>query len=197
MSEWRAAEVGSVTERRQAGQRRSPGPWRQQQAAATRAITQLLSSGLGARPERLLRENAGPGISRCSVPRRRPVSVLAWNEPRTAMYGARGAVRAVRCVELPDRACTPPRATSRPPSAGRTINLMGDDANTVGCAAGGCDNRGPEETMTELDGGMWQCEECTGAVIARGELDDLLPRDRATLTRPTGDPDEAAHRGAA
>jgi hypothetical protein len=74
---------------------------------------------------------------------------------------------------------------------------MGDDANMVGCAAGGCDNRGPKETMTELDGGMWQCDECTRAVIARGELDDLLPRDRATLTRPTGDPDEAGHRGAA
>ncbi|MCF3960425.1 hypothetical protein [Streptomyces fuscigenes] len=51
--------------------------------------------------------------------------------------------------------------------------------------------------MTELDGGMWQCEKCTRAVIAQGELDHLLPRDRATLTRPVGDPDEAAHRGAA
>ncbi|MCA1223332.1 hypothetical protein [Streptomyces sp. 8L] len=74
---------------------------------------------------------------------------------------------------------------------------MGDDGNIVDCAAGGCDHRGPRETMVELDGGMWQCEDCTAAVMARGELDGLLPRDRATLTRPNGDPDEAAHRGAA
>jgi Zn-finger nucleic acid-binding protein len=68
------------------------------------------------------------------------------------------------------------------------------DTRIVKCAAG-CDTTGPEETMDEIEGGMYQCKECTGAVIARGSLDEIVPREDTSLTRPMGDPDEAGHRG--
>lgn len=70
---------------------------------------------------------------------------------------------------------------------------MGDTGD-VTCAAG-CETTGPAETMTELKGGMYQCDECTGATIARRGLDEIAPRENDAITQPNGDPDEAAHRG--
>lgn len=67
------------------------------------------------------------------------------------------------------------------------------EQNTV--CAGACGEEFPIEEMTELDGGMYQCDECMGSVILRGSLDEVVPREKHALTWPTGDPDEAMHRG--
>ncbi|WP_030905547.1 hypothetical protein [Streptomyces sp. NRRL F-5126] len=75
--------------------------------------------------------------------------------------------------------------------------MADDDPNTEVTCAAGCDTSGPAETMTLMPGGQYQCDQCTGAVIARGSLDEVPLGDDDGLTRPIGDPDEAAHRGAA
>lgn len=75
---------------------------------------------------------------------------------------------------------------------------MADDETPAGVVcASGCGTRGDEETLELMDDGQYQCRECLGAVIARGSLDEIMPREDASLTRPNGDPDEAMHRGAA
>ncbi|MFD5899127.1 hypothetical protein [Streptomyces sp. NPDC060366] len=68
------------------------------------------------------------------------------------------------------------------------------DTGDVTCASG-CDTTGPAETMLELEGGMYQCAECTGAAIAREDPDEAAPYEVDSLPQLDGDPDEAAHRG--
>lgn len=55
------------------------------------------------------------------------------------------------------------------------------------CAS--CGTRAPAEEMVEVDDEHYQCEKCHEDVLVDGptEEDD-------TITRPIGDPDEAAHR---
>ncbi|WP_329457121.1 hypothetical protein [Streptomyces sp. NBC_01497] len=71
---------------------------------------------------------------------------------------------------------------------------MADPEQNAVCA-GACGDEFPIEAMTELDGGMYQCDECMGSVILRGSLDEVVPREKDSLTRPAGDLDEAMHRG--
>ncbi|MFE2541010.1 hypothetical protein [Actinacidiphila glaucinigra] len=50
--------------------------------------------------------------------------------------------------------------------------------------------------MTEMPGGDYQCDECLGAVIERGSVDDPTVLGNISPTRPVGDPQEAPHRRA-
>jgi Zn-finger nucleic acid-binding protein len=63
----------------------------------------------------------------------------------------------------------------------------------VTCACG-CGDRFPLEEMVELEGGQHVTPECLEAVMMRGSLDEIFPRDSAGETRPIADPDEATHR---
>ncbi|MGS2592042.1 hypothetical protein [Streptomyces hebeiensis] len=68
---------------------------------------------------------------------------------------------------------------------------MGDTRETA-CTS--CGARAPTESMVEIDDDHHQCESCH-----ERHLEDFLIPERApvsddTLTRPLGDPDEAAHR---
>ncbi|MFE7753386.1 hypothetical protein [Streptomyces sp. NPDC057428] len=68
------------------------------------------------------------------------------------------------------------------------------DVMEVPCA-GGCGRTGPAETLNEMDDGQHQCDECLGAVVVRGSVDDLLVTADDSITQPTGNPGEAHHRG--
>lgn len=75
---------------------------------------------------------------------------------------------------------------------------MADDETPAGVVcASGCGTRGDEDTLTLMDDGQYQCDECLGTLALHADLDEITHHDDDSRTRPNGEPDEAMHRGAA
>jgi hypothetical protein len=72
---------------------------------------------------------------------------------------------------------------------------MGDMCGYRVCASCGC--RAPAEELVEVDDEHHQCEKCHEAVLMDWFIPERAPVSDDTITRPNGDPDEAAHRRSA
>lgn len=70
---------------------------------------------------------------------------------------------------------------------------MNDMRGEQACAD--CGKQAPAEELVEVDDEHHLCEACHERVLADGLVEDRAPTGDDEITQPTGNPDEAAHRG--
>jgi hypothetical protein len=69
---------------------------------------------------------------------------------------------------------------------------MGDIGGERVCAS--CGKRAAADALVEVDDEHYQCEACHDSVLTDGLIEERAAVGDDTITRPIGDPDEAAHR---